>query len=95
MPVVTGVGRRLAALRITLCGLAAVGAILLLASVPATVLEIEVAGTRKVAAGADLSHSGAVRLVTQLENGSEPTTKRLATWTVHCATGIGSSGMSR
>jgi hypothetical protein len=58
MPVVTGVGRRLAALRITLCALAAVGAVLLLASVPATVLEIEVAGSTKVATGADLSHSG-------------------------------------
>jgi hypothetical protein len=58
MPVVTGVGRRVAALRITLCALAAAGAILLLVSVPATVLEIEVAGTRAVAAGADLSHSG-------------------------------------
>ena len=58
MPVVIGVGRRVAALRITLCALAAAGAILLLVSVPATVLEIEVAGTRAVAAGADLSHSG-------------------------------------
>ena len=30
MPVLTGVGRRLAALRITLCALAAAGAVLLL-----------------------------------------------------------------
>ena len=58
MPVLTGVGRRLAALRITLCALAAAGAVLLLASIPATVLEIEIAGSRKVAAGTDLSHSG-------------------------------------
>jgi hypothetical protein len=58
MPVVDGVGRRLAALRAGLCLLAAAGAILLLASTPATVLEIAVAGSTKVASGADLSHSG-------------------------------------
>src|SRR5215210_2843846 len=58
MPVVTGVGRRLAALRTGLCPLAAAGAALLLASTPATVLEVAVAGSTKVADGADLSHSG-------------------------------------
>jgi hypothetical protein len=58
MPVDTGVERRLAGLRIALCALAAVGAVLLLASTTATVLEISVAGSRRVAAGADLSHTG-------------------------------------
>jgi hypothetical protein len=58
MPAVTGVGRRIAALRTGLCALAAAGAILLLLSTLATVLEISVAGSRRVAGGADLSHSG-------------------------------------
>jgi hypothetical protein len=58
MPVATGVERRLAALRAGLFVLAVAGAIVLLASVPATVLEISVAGSTRVASGTDLSHSG-------------------------------------
>ena len=45
-------------MRIALCLVAAAGAILLLASTWATVLEISVAGSTKVAAGTDLSHNG-------------------------------------
>jgi hypothetical protein len=58
MSVDSGAGRRLAALRTGLCGLAAAGAILLLASTFSTVLEIAVAGSTRVAPGTDLRHSG-------------------------------------
>jgi hypothetical protein len=58
MSVSNGVGRRLAGLRIALFAAAVAGALLLVASTFTTVLAIAVAGSTKVAAGADLRHSG-------------------------------------
>jgi hypothetical protein len=58
MSVPTGLERRLAALRTGVCAVAVLGAILLLASTQATVLEIVVGGSRRVAPGTDLSHTG-------------------------------------